>query len=293
VLKLDFKKAFDSVNWEALDAVLRARGFGSTFRGWISAILSTGKTAVLLSGVPGPWIACRNGLRQGDSLSPYLFLAVAELLRCLLVEDVGDDRLLHPLADDLPCPVVQYADDTLIILRADPAQLHRLRAVLDSFSRATGLAINFHKSTFVPIHVSASRAADLAAILGCPVSSFAQTYLRLPLSDWKLPASALEFLAAKIYKQIPAWRLSLIPIGGRLTLATAVLSALPLFAMSVLPLPRSVLNKMDRPRRALVWKAAAACSGGDCQVAWDFVCRLREEGGLAWLISPFRHVPAS
>jgi hypothetical protein len=106
VLKLDFKKAFDSVNWEALDAVLRARGFGSTFRGWILAILSTGKTAVLLNGVPGRWIACMNGLRQGDPLSPYLFHAVAELLRCLLVEDVGDDRLLHPLADDLPCPVV-------------------------------------------------------------------------------------------------------------------------------------------------------------------------------------------
>jgi hypothetical protein len=123
---------------------------------------------------------------------------------------------------------------------------------LDSFSRATGFAINFYKSTFVPIHVSASRAADLAAILGCPVSSFPQTYLGLPLSDRKLPASALEFLAARIYKQIPGWRLSLIPIGGRLTLATAVLSALPLFAMSALPLPKGVLAKMDRPRRALV-----------------------------------------
>jgi hypothetical protein len=172
VLMLEFRKAFDSVNWEALDAVLRARGFGATFCGWISAILSSGKTAILLNGIPGWWIACRNGLHQGDPLSPYLFLAVAELLHCLLVEDVGDGRLLHPLADDLPCPIIQYADDTLIILRADLSQLRRLRGVLDSFSRATGLAINFHKSTFVPIHVSASRAADLAAILGCPVSSF-------------------------------------------------------------------------------------------------------------------------
>jgi hypothetical protein len=141
---------------------------------------------------------------------------------------------------------------------------------LDSFSRTTGLAI---KSTFVPVHVSEVRAADLAAILGCPISSFPQTYLGPPLSDRKLPASTLEFLATKIYKQIPRWRLSMIPIGGRLTLATAVLLALTLFAMAVLPLPKGVLAKMDRPRRASVWKAAAACSGGDCQVAWDFVCR--------------------
>jgi hypothetical protein len=119
------------------------------------------------------------------------------------VEDVGDDRLLHPLADDLHCPVVQYADGTLIIQRADLSQLHRLREVLDSFSRGTGLAINFHKSTFVPIHVSVLRADDLATILGCPVLSFPQTYLGLPLSDQKLPASSQEFLATKIYKKIP------------------------------------------------------------------------------------------
>jgi hypothetical protein len=87
------------------------------------------------------------------------------------VEDVGDGRLLHPLFDDLHCPVIQYADAALIILRVDPSQLRRLRGDLDSISRATGLGINFHKSTFVPIHVSTSRAADLATILGCPVLS--------------------------------------------------------------------------------------------------------------------------
>ena len=234
----------------------------------------------MLNGVPGRWINCKNGLRQGDPLSPYLFLSVAELLRCLIVDDSGEGRLRHPLADYLPCRIIQYADDTLIILPADPLQVARLRSVLDTFSRATGLEINFHKSTFVPIHVPPSRATHLASILECSISAFPQNYLGLPLSDHKLPASALEFLATKITKQIPGWRTSLIPIGGRLTLSTAVLSALPLHAMSVLPLQKGVVAKMDRPRRAMLWKAAAVCSGGDCQVAWDFVCRLRSEGGL-------------
>ena len=84
----------------------------------------------------------------------------------------------------------------------------------------------------------------------------------------------------RISQQIPGWRTSLIPIGGRLTLATAVLSAIPTLAMSVLPLPEGVVAKMDRRRRAMLWKAAAVCSGGDCQVAWEFVCRLKAEGGL-------------
>jgi hypothetical protein len=134
VLKLDFKKAFDLVSWAALDAILEARGLGALFRSWISSILSTGQTAILLNGVPGCWIRCRNGLRQGDPLSPYLYLAVADLLPCLIAAGEGADRLLHPLVDDLPCPVIQYADDTLLILRAEHAQVRRLRGVLDLFS---------------------------------------------------------------------------------------------------------------------------------------------------------------
>jgi hypothetical protein len=123
VLKLDFKKAFDSVNWAALDAILEARGIGPLFRSWISTILSTGRTAILLNGVPGRWISCKNGLRQGDPLSPYLYLAVADLLPCLIAMESPEDRLLHPLVDDLPCPVIQYVDDTLLILRAERSQV--------------------------------------------------------------------------------------------------------------------------------------------------------------------------
>ncbi|XP_071681464.1 uncharacterized protein [Lolium perenne] len=193
----------------------------------------------------------------------------------------SEESLLHPLVDDLPCPVIQYADDTLLILRAKRSQVCRLKKILDLFSQATGLHINFHKSTFVPVGgVPDDLATDLASILGCPVSSFPQTYLGLPLSDHKLPASALEFLSVKISKRITGWCTSLLPIGGRLTLTNAVLSALPSFEMSVLPIPRGTLAKMDKPRRAMFWKEKEKCSGGDCQVAWDYVCRLRSEGVL-------------
>jgi hypothetical protein len=83
-LNQDFKKAFDSVNWCSLDAILEACGFGSLFRTWIRGLLTSGKAAVLLNGVPGRWMECKNGLRQGDPLSPYLYLIVAGLLRQLV-----------------------------------------------------------------------------------------------------------------------------------------------------------------------------------------------------------------
>ena len=188
----------------------------------------------------------------GGPLSPYLFLSFADFLPRLVYCDTGEFRLLHPLVDDLPRPVIQYADDTLLVLRADRAQVRRLRELLDIFSRATGLCINFHKSTFVPICVEDDLAADLAGILGCPVSTFPQTYLGLPLSDRKLPASTLSFLGSKIASKIPIWRTALVPIGGCLTLTTAVLSALPSFAMSVMPIPKGILIEMDRPRRSML-----------------------------------------
>lgn len=69
-VKLDFAKAFDMVNWEGMQTVLRARGFNDLWCTWIKNILQSSKSAVLVNGCPGPWIACKCGLRQGDPCHP-------------------------------------------------------------------------------------------------------------------------------------------------------------------------------------------------------------------------------
>ncbi|WVZ86044.1 hypothetical protein U9M48_032887 [Paspalum notatum var. saurae] len=102
ILKLDFHKAFDSVNWQSMITILKHRGFSDRWCNWMLHVLSTGKSSVLLNGVPGPWINCKNGLRQGDPISPYLFIIVADVLRRLVQHRGVTNDLCHPILDDEP-----------------------------------------------------------------------------------------------------------------------------------------------------------------------------------------------
>jgi hypothetical protein len=88
---------------------------------------------------------------------------------------------------DLPCPVIQYADDTLILIQGSPHQTRIVKEILDVFSATTGLQINYFKSTFVPINLNEEDQTTISEILGCPITSIPQTYIGLPLSDSKLP----------------------------------------------------------------------------------------------------------
>jgi hypothetical protein len=113
VLKLDFTKAFDFVDWDCLFLIMAAHGFYETWLRWIKSILVTSKSVFLVNGYPGPWFSYKKGLRQGDPLSLYLFLLVTDVPQRLIH---GDQGVQHPVDDHGACPVLQYADDTLILL---------------------------------------------------------------------------------------------------------------------------------------------------------------------------------
>ncbi|RVW47273.1 LINE-1 reverse transcriptase-like [Vitis vinifera] len=86
ICKLDIEKAYDSINWKFLLKVLQKMGFGSKWVGWMWSCLSSAKFSVMVNGVPAGFFPSSKGLRQGDPLSPYLFVMGMEVLDVLLGE---------------------------------------------------------------------------------------------------------------------------------------------------------------------------------------------------------------
>ena len=126
ILKLDFAKAFDTIEHQAILNILRASGFDDRWVNWIAAIFATGSSSVLLNGIPGKKFACKRGVRQGDPLSPILFVEGADLLQTLVNQLAANGDLIAPIPiPNADYPIVQYADDTLLIVQACPRSEER------------------------------------------------------------------------------------------------------------------------------------------------------------------------
>ena len=111
-------------------------------------IFSSATSAALLNGVLGKTFHYKRGVRQGDPLSPLLFVLAADFLQSMInkARTMGLLNLPVPMEHNQDFPVIQYADDTLIIAEGDTRQLFFLKSLLNTFSMSTGLKVNFQKN---------------------------------------------------------------------------------------------------------------------------------------------------
>jgi hypothetical protein len=183
--KLDMEKAYDHVDWNFLLYLLRRCGFGEKWCSWIQHCISSVRFSVLINGVPSGFFGCSRGVRQGDPLSPFLFVLVMEAFSRMLgafierglisgfsVGSSGQDRVnvSHLL----------FADDTLVFCGANASQIRHLGALLVCFEAAAGLKVNLSKSVLIPVgHVE--DVGQLAGLLGCGYGEVPLKYLGLPL----------------------------------------------------------------------------------------------------------------
>ncbi|XP_057489485.1 secreted RxLR effector protein 78-like [Actinidia eriantha] len=116
IIKLDFEKAFDKVNWNYLLKMMDLMNFPQRWKDWIEECLSCARVSVLVNGSPCEEFQMQKGIRQGDPMSPFLFIIAAEGLNWLLknAELLGSFSGLKIGIDALVVTHLQFADDTLI-----------------------------------------------------------------------------------------------------------------------------------------------------------------------------------
>ena len=118
ILKLDFEKAYDELNWEFLLDGLTQRGFPQKYCSWIKAVLTSGTLSVKANDKIGPYFKSGKGVRQGDPLSPLLFNIAADSLAKMISMGQRNSliRGLIPEYIQNGVALLQYADDTILCL---------------------------------------------------------------------------------------------------------------------------------------------------------------------------------
>jgi hypothetical protein len=134
-------------------------GFGPRLLACICALLSTASTRVLLNGSPGARVANRRGLRQGDPLSPQLFILVMEVLHFALEKATQHGNLASLSSTGLRPRTSIYADDVVAFLRPHVGDLTTFVAIIEDFGAASGLRTNLSKCSVhlirCPVEVAA------------------------------------------------------------------------------------------------------------------------------------------
>jgi hypothetical protein len=253
VFKIDFAKAFDMMEHAAILEIFRLKGCDEIWLRCLDNVMKSGTSSVLLNGVPGKKFHCKRGVRQGDPLSPLLYTATADLLQSMINNQFRLGNLNAPIPiPNHDFPVIQYADDTIVVMEACQVQVALLKNLITDFADATGLKVNFQKSNMIPINCSDELADGLAHILECQIATMPFTYLGLPLGTTKPTVQDLSPLLDNVERRLNACS-RFLSYAGRLTYVDSVLSALPTFYMCTMKIQKTTIKIIDRGRRHCLW----------------------------------------
>jgi mannosylglycoprotein endo-beta-mannosidase len=201
--------------WPFLLEVLQQLGFGQLWRDIISGLLSSSSTQVLLNGVPGDCIHHRRGLRQGDPLSPMLFILVMDVLEHMITKATSEGLLLPLSSRGLQHRISIYADDVALFLHPESRDITTTMDILNLFGEDSGLRTNLQKSNVLLIRCAAFEIATIQNLLPCPLSKFPCRYFGVPLSLRKLTKEQVQPIIDRIADQLPSWKADLMTKGWK------------------------------------------------------------------------------
>uniref|UniRef100_A0A803QS69 Reverse transcriptase domain-containing protein n=1 Tax=Cannabis sativa TaxID=3483 RepID=A0A803QS69_CANSA len=282
-LKLDMSKAYDRVDWNFLCVMLSRLGFAEKWVRLIYGCLSTVQYNVVSSGYTlGPIVPSR-GLRQGDPISPYLFLVCAEGLSALM-RRYEERKWIHGCKVANGASVVShmlFADDSFLYCKATHEEVSHIIHLLDSFAKASGQRVNFYKSTvFYSSNTTPIVRNSICQRLGIHEVDDRSKYLGLPSTIGRNRKAIFSYLSDKVQKRIQSWDNKFLSRAGKEVLIKSVVQALPAYTMNVFLIPVGICQDIERSINKFWWRSNT--NKGIYWMSWDRLSHHKSTGGMGF-----------
>ncbi|WCJ29110.1 LINE-1 retrotransposable element ORF2 protein [Euphorbia peplus] len=281
-IKIDLEKAYDRLNWDFVAESMKHANIPVFWQNIVNKCLSTNSMQVLINGEMTDDFIPSRGVRQGDLISPYIFVLCMARLDHLL-KDVVDSNKLKPIKLVRDGPNIShlfFADDIMIFLEADVSQILQFMEIMDLFCASYSQKINLQKSKLcVSKNVSDSLARSLSDACNIPLTNCLGKYLGVPLLHDRVKLSTFAETVNRMQSKLSSWKANSLSLAGRATLVQSVTSASPNHIMQTNMLPSGVLNKMEKMNRNFIW-------GNKDQkqkihlVPWETICKPKDLGGI-------------
>ena len=235
-LKLDVSKAYDRVEWAFLKGIMTKLGFPGVWIERVMCCVSTPSFSIRINGKSFGNITPSRGLRQGDPLSPYLFLLCAKGFSSLLAKAEAENRL-HGVSicrRALSISHLLFADDSLLFYKATQDEVHALADILQLYASASGQLINLDKSSiYFSSNTDGGQRNWIKTWLKVKEVDRFENYLGLPTLIGRSKYQAFAVLKDKVWKKLQGWKGIKLSRAGKEVLIKAVAQSLPTYTMGV------------------------------------------------------------
>ena len=197
----------------------------------------------------------KRGLRQGDPLSPYLFVMAMNVLSHILKKAARQNGFkFHSQCKSTKLTHLSFADDLLIFIDGSIGSVQHVLQVLKEFEQRSGLAISMQKTSFFASGMTEPELASIQASTGMTLGSLPFRYLGVPLNSRKLTLSNCEPLFQQVKSRFSSWSVKTLSFSGRLLLIKTVIAGITTFWCSAFILPKACINRINSLCSMFLWK---------------------------------------